>query len=41
MHIQMAPTYHVHHLGFDSVSWPQAWQAAPKEFARSWKSDRI
>ena len=39
MHIQMAPTYHVYHLGFDGVSWPQAWQAALKEYVRSRKSD--
>ena len=36
----MATTYHLHHLGFGSVSRPLARQAAPKEFARSRKSDR-
>ena len=37
MHNQMAPTYHVHHLGFDAVSRPQARPAAQKEYAHSRK----
>ena len=40
MHSQMAPTYRVHHLGFDAVSRPQARPMAIKEYVRSRKSDR-